>query len=67
MNIDTKWMMKVFNDRQIRIVGWMGESIDGDRLELILADARSEELARIAKFDNRLDVLGFNREYQELT
>jgi len=63
MNIDTKWMMKVFDDRQIRIIGWMGESIDGDQLELILADARSEELARIAKFDNRLDVLGFNREY----
>jgi len=45
MNIDNEWMMKVFDDRQIRIVGWMGESIDGDRLELILADARSEELA----------------------
>ena len=45
MNIDTKWMMKVFGERQIRIAGWMGESIDGDRLELILADAQREELA----------------------
>ena len=70
MNIDTKWMMKVFQERQIRIAGWMGESIDGDRLELILADARREELAlkkSITKFDNRLDVLGFNREYRDLT
>jgi len=70
MNIDTKWMMKVFGERQIRIAGWMGKSIDGDQLEMILADAKREELAlkkSITKFDNRLDVLGFNREYLDLT
>jgi len=45
MNIDTKWMMKVFDERQISITDWMGGSIFGDQLELILADAKREELA----------------------
>lgn len=45
MNIDTKWMMKVFGERGISIVGWMGNSIGGDQLELILKDAQREELA----------------------
>ena len=43
MNIDTEWMMKVFNKRRIRIVGWMGKSINNDQLELILKDAQEEE------------------------
>lgn len=45
MNVDTNWMMEVFEKRQIKIVGWMGKSIFADQLELILNDARREELA----------------------